>query len=82
MDKTNAHIAFQSEVQKVVVEMEDMTDFMIKKEPVEEDTEIDDDSLLWSAIVIVAKMIDENQRNYFDYFVVFVVLFQLISHDS
>ena len=82
MDKTNAHIAFQSEVQKVVVEMEDMTDFMIKKEPVEEDTEIDDDSLLWSAIVIVAKMIDENQRNYFDYFVVFVVLLQLISHDS
>lgn len=36
MDKTNAQIAFYSEVQNVVVEMEDMTDFMIKKEPVQE----------------------------------------------
>ncbi len=57
-------------MQKVVVEMEDMTDFIIKKEPVEEYTEIDDDSLLWSAVVIVAKLRDENQRNHFDYFVV------------
>ena len=36
MDKTNAQIAFYSEVQNVVVEMEDTTDFIIKKEHVEE----------------------------------------------
>jgi hypothetical protein len=44
MDKINAQNAFHSEVNNVVVEMEDMTGFIIKEEPVDEDHEIYQDS--------------------------------------
>jgi hypothetical protein len=44
MDKINAQNAFNSEVNKVVVEMEDITGFVIKEEPVDEDSEIDQES--------------------------------------
>lgn len=66
-------VSLNSEVEKVVVEMEDITGFIIKEEPHDQDPDVDEDYYsynqhLWTSTTILAR------------FVLFVVLSPLCDY--